>query len=274
MDYLFDHVLLKPDKQIGPHSQANLELTLIITGRGTRTFGCISENFSQGETVLVPPGLTHLWDFDPDHTDENGCIENISLHFSKSFLEKVILAFPSLSERLSGLISLTEAVKYDTQTSENISTLLHEMELRDEPSRVPLVISLLLLCSEIGNAQSVGGLSPLSSTEKRKEQIRTYISCNYRSALSIRDLASYAGLNRSAFCAFFKQEFGTTFLAYLNALRIERACELLRRGELSVSEVAYESGFGSLTHFSRTFRKLKTCSPSKWAEQFSPGSSL
>ena len=68
------------------------------------------------------------------------------------------------------------------------------------------------------------------------------------------------------FCKLFKKATGLTFTDYLSRLRIEKAKNLLLNPNLRISEVAYEVGFQSLTHFNRMFRKLTGQSPSAWRE--------
>ena len=262
MDYLFDHVRLTPDKQIGAHSQPDYELSWIITGSGMLTLGIVTEPFTAGEVFLVPPGLTHCGEFDPDNVDQGGCIENITFHFSRSFIERTASAFPELSGPLSELLSLSEAVRYQGKKREEIINLLTEMDDRNAISRIPTIMSLLSVISDFADAIHVSSLSHLSSAEKRMEKIRVYISCNYRNRITIDEISAYAGMNRTAFCAFFKKETGTTFITYLNEFRIERACELLRSGNYRVSEVATDVGFESLPHFCRTFRRIKGFAPS------------
>ena len=97
MYYQFDHVRLAPDKQIGLHTQPGFEISYIITGKGTRILGTVTEPFEEGEVILVPPGLPHQWQFSPESVDAGGCIENITFHFSQTFLDRVLNAFPELS---------------------------------------------------------------------------------------------------------------------------------------------------------------------------------
>jgi AraC-like DNA-binding protein/ligand-binding sensor protein len=66
------------------------------------------------------------------------------------------------------------------------------------------------------------------------------------------------------FCRRFKMETGLTFVEYLSRVRIEQAKILLHNNNLRVSEIAYEVGFQSLTHFNRTFRKLVRSSPTEY----------
>ena len=126
--YTFDHVRITPDKQIGRHSQSGYELDYIITGRGIRTLGSVSEPFQEGEVVLVPPEVPHQWSFDPLAVDRGGCIENISFHFPPTFPENLAEVFPELSQKMMRLQDLTEALP------DALSLHLHRGQLLSDPA--------------------------------------------------------------------------------------------------------------------------------------------
>ena len=66
------------------------------------------------------------------------------------------------------------------------------------------------------------------------------------------------------FCKLFKGATGLTFTDYLARVRIEKAKALLLDRNRRVSEVAYDAGFQSLTHFNRIFRKIVGRSPTDY----------
>jgi AraC-like DNA-binding protein len=264
MDYAYDHVRLTPDKQIGAHRQPGYELSYIITGRGIRTLGTVTEPFSEGEVVLVPPGLLHHWSFDPACVDRGGCIENITFHFTRPFLERIVAAFPDLSNAITNLLEMTEAVKYQGNSRQEIIGLLSALDGLPAGRRPSGVISLLSAASDLKHTAKVSSLSGTGPAEKRMDKVRIYVSCNFRNRITIEEIASYAGMNRSAFCSFFKKQTGTTFITWLNRYRIERACEMLSYGDVRVGEVAAACGFESLPHFSRVFRSIKGVPPTGW----------
>jgi AraC-like DNA-binding protein len=63
------------------------------------------------------------------------------------------------------------------------------------------------------------------------------------------------------FCKLFKKATGLTFTEYLGRVRIEKAKALLLNPHLRISEIAYDVGFQSLTHFNRVFRQVTGRSP-------------
>ena len=262
MDYIFDHVRITPDKQIGMHSQSSYELSWIITGSGIRTLGSVAEAFDEGEVVLLPPGLEHQWAFSPEHVDRGGHIENDTLLFSKDFLERVAAAFPIYYDPISKLLSLSEAVLYEDDKREEIIEILSRLDSLGDLERVPLILSLFAILSDSSQVRRISSLPRTSPVEKRMDKVRVYIFCNYRNRISIDEISSYVGMNRTAFCAFFKKHTGTTFITHLNTFRIEKACEMLQSGGHSISEIATAVGFESLPHFCRTFRQIKGMAPS------------
>lgn len=264
MYYQFDHVRLSPDKQIGLHTQPGFEISYIITGRGTRILGTVTEPFEAGEVVLVPPGLPHQWQFNADCTDTGGCIENITFHFSQTFLDRLLSAFPELSADILRLKELTGAVSFKGKQRFALIETMRRMDALEGRERIPELLRLVLQMSRLRGSRPISSLSAIGSPEKRLEKIRIYVSCNYSRNIGIDEIASYAGMNRTSFCSFFKRHVGKTFTHALNDYRIERACELLARGDASVSDVAALSGFKDPAYFIKTFKKTLGTTPAKW----------
>jgi AraC-like DNA-binding protein len=94
------------------------------------------------------------------------------------------------------------------------------------------------------------------------------IDRDYPRDLDVATLARSAHASTAHFARSFKQAFGETPHGYLRRRRIERASELLRGTELSVTEVCFEVGFHSLGSFSTAFRELVGDSPAAYARRW------
>lgn len=88
---------------------------------------------------------------------------------------------------------------------------------------------------------------------------------SYNTDLTVDDIAKRVGLERSYFSVLFRIETGMTPHAYLNSIRIKRACTLMRETSLSVAEIAQQVGL-ELTSFSRMFKREMGTSPSKYRQ--------
>lgn len=84
--------------------------------------------------------------------------------------------------------------------------------------------------------------------------------------LSLGAVAKSVHVSAFYFCKMFKKATGLNFTDYLSRIRIEKAKNLLLNPNLRISEIAYEVGFQSLTHFNRVFRKVVGKSPTSHRE--------
>jgi AraC-like DNA-binding protein len=93
---------------------------------------------------------------------------------------------------------------------------------------------------------------------------RDRIDRDYSEPIGIVALAAAAGYSRAHFIRAFREAYGETPGRYRTRRRIERACELLRSVNLTVTEICQLVGFTSLGTFSRTFREVVGESPSSY----------
>ena len=100
---------------------------------------------------------------------------------------------------------------------------------------------------------------------------KNFICEHHAEDLSLTQVARFANTSPFYFCKLFKQGTGLTFTKFLSYIRIENAKNLLINPQIRVSEVAYEVGFQSLTHFNRVFQKILGQSPTEYRLRL-PGS--
>jgi AraC-like DNA-binding protein/ligand-binding sensor protein len=105
---------------------------------------------------------------------------------------------------------------------------------------------------------------PLAVTRAKQ-----FIARNQDNAICLATVAKAVNTSTFYFCKLFKRTTGLTFTDYLARVRIEKAKTLLLDRNRRISEVAYDVGFQSLTHFNRIFRKLVGASPSSYRRSVS-----
>ena len=104
---------------------------------------------------------------------------------------------------------------------------------------------------------------------KRAQMLFDYIAEHYSEPITSEQLAELCHVNESYFCRFFKKNFGRAPLTYLNEYRIEKAANLLKKSQKSITEIALETGYEDINYFSRTFKKLKNLSPTEFRQRYS-----
>jgi AraC-like DNA-binding protein len=112
--------------------------------------------------------------------------------------------------------------------------------------------------------QAHGGLS--AGTIRR---VREYVEVHLGESINLGMLAAVAGLSVHHFAREFKQSAGVTPHHYLTQKRVERAQEMLAQTDLSLSEVAYATGFSDQGHLARHFRHLLGTTPGafRWSQR-------
>ena len=88
-----------------------------------------------------------------------------------------------------------------------------------------------------------------------------YIDEHFAEDLNLDDVASMAGFSKFHFSRLFKQFTNLSFYKYVNQQRISYAEELLANPDLSVTQIAIQSGFSSSSSFIRMFKQIKNCTP-------------
>jgi YesN/AraC family two-component response regulator len=93
---------------------------------------------------------------------------------------------------------------------------------------------------------------------------KEFITEHQAEDISLGQVAKAVNTSTFYFCKMFKKATGLNFTNYLSRIRIERAKNLLLNPNLRVSEIAFEVGFQSLTHFNRVFKRIIGQSPTEY----------
>ncbi len=262
--FFFDHVHIEWDEQITYHQQEEWELSFVITGSGTRVIGDMMETFSKGEIVFIPPNLPHGWFFDKYDHDEEGKIENITIIFPDSLLDSCSVLFKELKSSISKIKQINKGLRFEGETLEYLKEM---MTLMTTQTNIEQLLSLLQILDKIANTiqtQVVGFCEKQTKGAHKIREIYRYMVNNYQNNITLDEVSTYFGMNRSSFCTFFKREKGKSFFTALTEYRIECSCLMLRETNKSIAEICFASGFSDVPHFNRTFKKLKGLTPNEY----------
>lgn len=95
-----------------------------------------------------------------------------------------------------------------------------------------------------------------------------YIDANFQHDISIEDIATACGINRSYFGRIFKETFGKSPQQFLIQYRMTKAAELLKDSRIPISEVGHSVGYENQLNFSRAFKNYYGISPNKYRTKF------
>lgn len=268
-----DHSFFFISQHITPFLEAKMhrheewELYFVIHGSGIRMTGDTLMPFSEGDVVLIPPSMPHYWEYKPESADDSGEIKYLMVAFSPEFIDKCMATFPEIRNKLYGQILPAEALKYGSGSSVEIKHSLMRMNDLDDIGQLSEMISLLPIIFTTKDHTLVGKPIKIERDIRRLQQVAEYVMAHYVHTITLDDIAAHIGMNRSAFCTFFKRNKGMTFSQFVTQYRLETACELLKTSQKQVSEICYAVGFNDLPHFIRVFVSTYGMSPTKFRKK-------
>ena len=119
---------------------------------------------------------------------------------------------------------------------------------------------IYLLCDYLLSATE---MEPAGSSINKTvlQKLFVYIDEHYGEDCSLKDAAQFLQYDYAYLSKLFIKYTGISFTEYLNSYRISQACNMLRKNELSISEIADRCGYSNLRTFHRNFNKMMNCAP-------------
>jgi len=249
------------------HFHPEIEIILIVKGKGTRVVGNSVERFSPGDVVVIGENTPHgrFSDNITDKDSEESLYEAIYIQFNKDIFSESFWELPE-TKNINNLIKKSNmGLKLSGQTRENVSKLMNRILTTSGFDRIILLLSIFNI---ISLREEYSFLA--SSTEHhlidqkdsdRLSKVYKYVIDNFSVEISIEEAASLASFSPNAFCRYFKTRTHKTFIQFLVEVRIGHACRLLVDENYSVSEIGYMCGFNNISYFIKQFREITSLTP-------------
>lgn len=251
------------------HFHDMLELVYIEQGVGGRYIGDSIDSFSEGEVVLLGAKLPHVWksnflgDGQPKLTE---CV-SIVIQFPKDFLGTSFLQLPE-SKSINILFKRAErGIVFQKKTKEKLAEKISSLLEYDGMDRLIKFIDLLQFASRSNDYELLASpmfIDNIFNDDPKINKVFGYVMENFTDDVKLSTAASVAGMNKTAFCRYFKKRTKKTFSSFLNEVRIGHACKLIREDEMQITEAAYLSGYNSPSYFHKQFKFIKGVSPSTY----------
>ena len=158
----------------------------------------------------------------------------------------------------------------DIQMQRVVDSIFDSISSRREGYQAIALGGLYQLVGLIFNKEYNNSDAPSTGTQYRRiSQLKTvlaFFDANYHRPLTLEEIAECVNMSPKYFCRFFKEMTHRTPMDHLNYYRIERACYQLLTSDLSITEIAYNSGFNDLSYFIKTFKRYKGTTPKKYLQ--------
>ena len=234
------------------HGHYHFLLIYITQGSGIQTLNGREIPFSEGDMFLLSPA-----DFHKNTVESGSTYDYYGVKFP----------FELLNKRLSGLFEISElpiAVRIPEKSRNSVKDIFERLieESANGASRIAnknylqnMVEELIIIAlRELPRER-------LENTSEFLNRSLGYIYSHFFENVTVNDVAEHIGYTTNYFNYKFKEAIGVPLGEYLRNLRLTYSENLLKSSEMSVTEIALESGFGNLSYYSRAFKERYGISP-------------
>ncbi|CAN5470558.1 AraC family transcriptional regulator [soil metagenome] len=254
------------------HFHPEYELTCILKGSGKRYVGSHMEDFTAGDLVLLGPNLPHCWKLEPsDETQEDASA--IVIQFDAAFLGDDFFNKMEM-QQIKKLFQKTGCgVSFNADTRLVVNGGM--VALAREKSPFKLLIGLLEILQRLASSKDHILLDHKQviaertvAEQERINPVFAYLVENFRQQVSLDRAAAIAHMTTNAFCKYFKKITRKTFMEIIIEYRLNYAIQQLVQTDKPISEIAFDSGFGDVSHFYKMFKAKMQLSPLNYRKKF------
>lgn len=243
------------------HFHPEFEITLVTKGSGTRFIGDNITAFGTLDLVVIGSGLPHYW-----HGLHKSSGYSVQFSIGK---EHPLRHLEEMRELEPLWLDARFGIQITGATRKRIVDLITSMPEQSGVGRFASFMRMLdifLFAPKMDRSllsqKALTSSKRLSNTAEVQKAI-AFILDHLQEDIVLDKVLAHTGMSKATFSRHFKAHTGKTFTQFLNEVRIDYAARQLVEGSLSISEIAYNSGFNNLSHFNHTFRAIQGCAPSE-----------
>lgn len=262
------------------HFHESLELYFLLEGERYFFIEQDTYHLRKGMAILVNRGQIHK----TSAVKEKAAHRRFLLQLDAAVLDRFFSMpdFPSVRDFGETYWGTTEFSASDWQKVMHfIEMLKQEMEAADSTrSAVVLLLGMQLTALFVRSRQQqeiAQRKHPLPSHKVRTgmyqkvHEIALYLQSNCASPCTLDDIAAHFYISRPYLTRIFKSVTGFTVIKYLTVCRIRKAEQLLGGSDLSITDIAAQSGFGNITYFEKVFKQLTGQTPRQYRKKLHDG---
>lgn len=242
----------RPGWKFGPYVRENYLVHIVAEGKGVYRFNGKEYHLSEGDAFLIIPGTETEY-----QADEELPWTYIWFAFN-GYLSETVIDEIGFSED-HPVISL-----------QNIQPFLTNIERIFEVKKLTFSNSMKRTAVFYESLAEMMDLNEQKEIRKKVSDIK-YVNmavelmmASYNKKIKIKEIADYIGINRSYLTSVFKREMHMSPQAFLINYRLEKAAQLLKGTEKTVTDIAETVGYTDALTFSKAFKQKYNISPSRY----------
>lgn len=215
--------------------------------------------------IIAPSALHSLFPTDNKYCSWDAIVFNLNM-LNSSITDGCLIKY--FAPILNNEHQIPALIKKDTkgysEISNSIKEILNCFNSKNTAFELRLKSQLFYLFSLLYENKLVikkKDANLTNETTKKIKIILNYIHENYMNQLLMKDIASICHFSEYYFMKFFKKHIGMTCTEYINAYRLDIACNLLNTTDKPVTEISLETGFNSVSYFNKLFKEKFKVTP-------------
>jgi AraC-like DNA-binding protein len=264
---VFDRV--KDNFDFPIHYHPEFELNFIKNGKGVRrVVGDHIEEIDEIELVLVGPNLYHGWEMNVCKSKK---IHEITIQFHPDLFDESLLSRRIMQSIKDMFNRANHGILFSKKAASDLEDRMSKLSKIDGVDYFLEIVSIL---HDLANSRNQRLLSTYTvdidkfEEDDKMKLIYDYVQKKFSEKITLEDVSEVASMSAVSFNRFIKKRTGKTFVNYLNDVRVGYASRWLVEKDLSVSEIAFKSGFNNIANFNRIFKSIKKTTPSQYREEF------
>ncbi len=267
---------IEDHRDLGIHSHEFHEMVVILAGRGRHVTGREDYSIEAGDVFLLRADMAHGYEdtdrmtlvnilFDPKRLAlPMDLLRDLPGYHALFRVEPHLRAYHGFRHRLrlSGE-QLAEAAGL-------IARLQEELNRKAPGYRFQACAHLMHLIVFVSRCYGRSE-RPMDRPLLRLGEVLSFIEQHYREPVTVHQLARIAGMSESSLMRAFRRVLGRSPIEHVIRVRVQKAAEWLRRGDVRITEAAFHCGFSDSNYFSRQFRQVMGVSPREYRARRSAG---
>lgn len=234
--------------QFPEHLHTQLEMMFLFSGTAQMLVDGVNYTVKPGDLVLSFPNIVH--GYRQSTGDAHGLMMILSSECCVDFHSQLMNSCPVVP------LIHKEALRPDVQ---QVARAIEQEYMTGNNETVQRAYMQVILARAMPQLK----LKPQSSAGEQEllRRAMSYLSTHWKEPITLNDLAQAMGASKYHLSHLFSNRLHTNFRTYVNALRVERAQQLLRGSDASITDICYECGFESQRTFNRAFQQLIGSTP-------------
>lgn len=252
------------------HLHPEYEIVLNISGNGTRVAGDSVELFDRYDLVMYGPDLRHFWNFYRKDENDSGR-HAIMVHFRRDSLGDQLLSQFELADLRRLLDGAGRGIAFPPETGEAAEEPMKRLLSDTGMKKMVSLFRLLEILCSAPRFKTLSGESPEGTceiTDSRLTEVCSFVRDNFYRAIPVKEVAAVSKMSPHSFSRFFSRSTGSGFVDYVNQVRTNKACYLLRETDHQINEIVFECGFATVSNFNKQFRKHAGMSARDYRAQY------